>query len=119
MAKAEAKKVWPKKFAAVEKSWKELAGNFKEEHPHSLASSAAIKADLTNAWEAGWELDESVIEDFEDFSNATVDERKKFGAEVKKYVAQKKIINQKYKSAIDFEMKQIHFTKQKDGRWNF
>lgn len=50
MAQAEAKKVWPKKFAAVEKSWKELAGNFKEEHPHSLASTADVKADLTDAW---------------------------------------------------------------------
>jgi hypothetical protein len=118
MANAEAKKVWPAKFAAVEKSWKELASNFKDQ-PHSLAANAEIKASLTDAWVAGWDLDESVIEDFEDFSNATVGERKKFGAEVKKYVAQKKVINKQYGDAINYEVKQIHFEKQKDGRWNF
>jgi len=37
VAVAEANKVWPAKFAAVEKSWKELAANFND-GPHSLVS---------------------------------------------------------------------------------
>lgn len=38
-AQAEAKKVWPAKFEAVEKSWKELSANFHQK-PKSLASRA-------------------------------------------------------------------------------
>ena len=59
------------------------------------------------------------MEDFEKFSNDTVAQRKKFGQEVKTYVEQKKAINKQYADAYNYEMKQIHFKKSKDGRWAF
>ena len=58
--KAEAQKVWPAKFRAVEKSWGALAENFDNE-PHSLiVSRAAVKASVTNAWNKGKDLNQSV-----------------------------------------------------------
>lgn len=118
MAQAEARKVWPAKFEAVEKSWKELAANF-DKDPKSLASRAEIKSSLTDAWKAGWALDKSVVEDFEDFSNDTAAQRAKFKSEVKTYIEQKKAINQQYADAYNYEMKQIHFNQSKDGKWSF
>jgi len=102
-AMAEANKVWPAKFAAVEKSWKELAANFND-GPHSLASRAEIKTGLDNMGRAGYELDKSVIDDFLTYNNDTVDQRKEFKSEVKSYVEQKKIINQEYAAAYNYEM---------------
>jgi len=116
-AVAEANKVWPAKFAAVEKSWKELAANFND-GPHSLASGAEIKAGLDNMGKTGYELDKSVIDDFLTYSNDTIDQRKEFKSEVKTYIEQKKIINHEYAEAYNFEMENIHFKNDK-GRWSF
>lgn len=92
-SRAEAKKVWPAKFEAVQKAWTELADNFDAPAPKSLASKAEIKSSLTKAWKAGFELDKAVVDDFATFSNDTVDQRKEFASEVKTYVKQKKAIN--------------------------
>jgi hypothetical protein len=88
-ANAEAKKVWPAKFAAVQKTWTELADNFNAPAPKSRASKAEIKSSLTKAWKAGFALDKAVVDDFATFSNDTVDQRKEWASEVKTYIKQK------------------------------
>lgn len=118
-AQAEAKKEWPAKFEAVQKAWTKLSDDFDTPAPKSLASRAEIKSSLTKAWKAGWALDKSVVKDFETFSNDTVDQRKEFASEVKTYVKQKKAINKAYADAYNYEMSQIHFTKDKSGKWAF
>lgn len=64
-------------------------------------------------------MNEGIIGDFETFSNDTIAQRKAFGADVKKYIAEKKAINQQYADAYNYEMSQLHFTQSKDGKWSF
>jgi hypothetical protein len=116
MAKAEAKKVWPAKFEAVEKSWNELADNFDKDH--SLASRAEVKAGFTDMANTGYALDKAVIDDVIDFHNDTSAQRKAFKGEIETYIKQKEAINQQYKDAYKYEMENIHFEND-DGKWSF
>ena len=116
MVKAEAKKVWPAKFKAVETSWAELAENF-DQH-HSLASRAEVKADLDNMAHAGYNVDKVVIDDFVELHNDTQAQRQKFKGEVGKFVQQQEKIHQAYDEAYNYEMANIHF-KNTNGKWSF
>jgi len=115
MAKAEAKKVWPAKFEAVEKSWNELAENF--DNDHSLASRAEIKTGFTDMANSGYNLDKAIVDDVVHFHNDTIAQRKAFKDEVETYIKQKEAINQQYDAAFDYEMENIHF-ENNNGKWN-
>jgi len=115
MAKAEAKKVWPAKFEAVEKSWNEFAENF--DNDHSLASRAEIKTGFTDMANSGYNLDKAIVDDVVHFHNDTIAQRKAFKDEVETYIKQKEAINQQYDAAFDYEMENIHF-ENNNGKWN-
>lgn len=115
MAKAEAKKVWPAKFEAVEKSWNALADNL--DYDHSLASRAEIKDSLTASWNAGYNLDKAVIDDVVDFHNDTAVQRNAWKGDVKTFIEQKEAINKQYDAAFDYEMQNVDFD-NKDGKWS-
>jgi len=115
MTKAEAKKVWPAKFEAVQKSWNELAENF--DNDHSLASRAEIKAGFTDMANSGANLDEAVVGDVVDFHNSTIAQRKAFKGEVETYIEQNEAIKADYKAAFDYEMENIEFASV-DGKWS-
>ena len=116
--KAEAQKVWPAKFRAVEKSWGALAENFDNE-PHSLiVNRAGVKASVTNAWNKGKDLNQSVINDVLTFGNNTQQQRKAFGNDVKTFIKEKKAINQEYAKAFQYESENFHFIQDKaTGKW--
>lgn len=93
--KAEAKKVWPAKFQAVERSWGALADNF-DNQPHSLVAEPVVKAELTNIMNKAADLNQSVINDVLNFGNKTQTQRKAFGADVKTFIKNQKHINQEF-----------------------
>lgn len=115
MAKAEAKKVWPAKFEAVEKSWNALADDF--DNDHSLASRAEIKDSLTDMANAGYNLDKAVMDDFIEYHNDTAVQNKAWKNDVKTFIEQKEAINKQYEAAMQYEMQNVDFD-NKDGKWS-
>lgn len=114
---AQAKKTWPPRFQAVENSWNELAANF--EQPQSLVSTEVIRSELRNTAETSAALNKAVLDDIIQFNNSTVDQRRQFKSEVKTYIEQKKVINQQYADAWNYEMDNIHFKKSPTGQISY
>lgn len=112
---AQAAKTWPPAFKRVENSWRALTDDFDDRSASLVATETVQRADLRAAWGAGADLDKAVVGDFLEFVNNTKTQRREWGDDVKTYIQNKDKINQQYKAAWDYEMKNFHATKTKSG----